>query len=860
MSLVMHQLRKELRWLWPRWVLFLVVLWLDLAMCLGWVLPMKIDGKYGLYEIMAVLVWVVALWVGISGAPEDSADGGRAFTATRPLARRHYWLARLLVWLLLVVLPMALETGLYLVLMQRPWSEVGLGMAEQLFAVGSATLWVLPAVLLFRSWQRYVALVVFFALWIGEYGRKLLTHVFKLIDIKPSETFSLLEPMRFVQSAWLVGSLMAALLVWHQRRQLSLLSRLLGLGVLLLICQAVAVLPVLDMPTKTLTDVILLRQLKETPPEVHARDIEVNQSTDNQMNPRLRLVPKVKFENLPHGMVPSVWDGGSLFRQKNHELPTFSSGSRTYKDLPFIGYTMFGRALGGDLPAPWPADALTMDSGNSQNAMFLPYLPMLEDLETPVEVDMHWGVHWVQMRELGNAPLKVGSRIQSPEAELEVVGMEVGTDGRGAKSPTTITLTVREGFRILSGQNSFWPMHPMLMIHAPDKRLIWQREVNGFTDWRGMRHGWMRTLKKVSFGDVLRPGTGVTPETVNLQQLVWMKPDYLGSTQHESKITDLRLSDQIKSGDYWPWTQPTLRQRENPREEFLSHLRRLKRPAVDAPRGEIARFVAAVMSSSRSYQGRHSLNENLEPKWPGNDREMGELIAPYIVKHPELLKAARFEKEEDVLGAILLHAGIPGFQRGEGDEPPSYLRLLPEPGRPDVTHQLMRKPWWQGNNGKIIPVVVAMLKSGSDEPFRPLVSEEKMPITEIWRLFLSAADGFSLRTLAADPKYREQALREVNRQYAGLPHRVSLESVEPQIIAAKAVSGDAAALDWLLRWWGTREETGVSVRLRLCDSYYAVFGRQITLREVPALILESRRRSAKDYRYDAKKMIWELLP
>ena len=48
MSLVMHQLRKELRWLWPRWVLFLVVLWLDLAMCLGWVLPMKIDGKYGL--------------------------------------------------------------------------------------------------------------------------------------------------------------------------------------------------------------------------------------------------------------------------------------------------------------------------------------------------------------------------------------------------------------------------------------------------------------------------------------------------------------------------------------------------------------------------------------------------------------------------------------------------------------------------------------------------------------------------------------------------------------------------------------------------------------------------------------------
>ena len=860
MSPVLHHFRKEFRWLWPRWAVFLIVLSFDLAMSMGWASPMQIDGKYGLYEMMTALLWMVALWVGISGAPEDSADDGRAFTATRPLSRRHYWLARLLVWLLLVMLPIALETGLYLVLMQRPWSDVGLGMAEQILAVGSATLWVLPAVLLFRSWQRYVALVVFFALWIGEFGREVLTYLFKLISFQPSETFLMVEPMRYVQSVWLVGPLMVALLAWHQRRELSLFARLLGLAVLLLICQAVAVLPMMDIPQQPLADATLLRHLEEVPPEVHARDIEVSQSTDDQMNPRLRLVPKVKFENLPRAMVPSVWDDGSLFRQKSRELPTFPSGDRAYKDLSYISYMMFGRALGGDLPAPWPMDALTMDSGNNHNAMLLPLLPVLEDMKTPVEVDMRWGVHWIQMRELGNTPLKVGSRIQSPEAELEVVGIEVGMDGRGSKSPTSITLTVREGFRLLGGQNSFWPMRPMLMIHAPDKRFIWQKEVNGFTDWRAMRHGWMRTLKKVSFGDVLRPGTGVTKENVSLQQLVWMKPDYIGSTRHESKIKDLSLSDRLDSSSAWPWAQPTLRQRENPRQEFLSHLRRLKRPAADAPREEVARFVAAVMSASRSYQGRHSSDENLEPKWPGNDREMGELIAPYIVKYPDLLAAVKLEKEEDVLGAILLHAGIPGFQRGEGDDPPSYLRLLPEPGQPSVTHQLMRKPWWQGNNGKIIPVVIAMLKSGSDEPFRPLVNAEETPIEETWRLFLGAVDGFSLRTLAADPKYREQALREVNRQYAGLPHRVNLESNESQIIAAKAVSGDAAALDWLLRWWGTRNDPGVAVRLQIGTAHHTVFNRQITVREVPALILGSRSRTAKDYRYDAEKMIWELLP
>jgi hypothetical protein len=48
--------------------------------------------------------------------------------------------------------------------------------------------------------------------------------------------------------------------------------------------------------------------------------------------------------------------------------------------------------------------------------------------------------------------------------------------------------------------------------------------------------------------------------------------------------------------------------------------------------------------------------------------------------------------------------------------------------------------------------------------------------------------------------------------------------------------------------------------LQICTSHFTVFNRQITVRDVPALILESRRRTAKDYRYDAEKMIWELLP
>lgn len=66
MNLTLHQFRKEFRWLWPRWVLLLTVLVLDLAVNLEWVVPMRPveHGSEGAwlvsYEIlMRVLLWMV---------------------------------------------------------------------------------------------------------------------------------------------------------------------------------------------------------------------------------------------------------------------------------------------------------------------------------------------------------------------------------------------------------------------------------------------------------------------------------------------------------------------------------------------------------------------------------------------------------------------------------------------------------------------------------------------------------------------------------------------------------------------------------------------------------------------------------
>jgi hypothetical protein len=92
-----------------------------------------------------------------------------------------------------------------------------MGMAEEVLAASAMTLWVLPAGALFRGWERYLALVVFAALWGAEYGRNLIGYLFKLIDLDPYLTFPFYEPMRFVQAGWLVGPLMVVVLLWHMR-------------------------------------------------------------------------------------------------------------------------------------------------------------------------------------------------------------------------------------------------------------------------------------------------------------------------------------------------------------------------------------------------------------------------------------------------------------------------------------------------------------------------------------------------------------------------------------------------------------------------------------------------------------------
>lgn len=865
MTLAFHQFRKEFRWLWPRWALFLAVLGFDLVFNLGWVFPLKANGLQGFSELSCVLMWIVAWWVALSTAPEDEADAGRAFAWTRPLPRRSYWLARVLVWALLIVLPMMLEVGAYLTILRRPWTEVGVGMLEEFLTAGSMTLWVLPSALFFRGWERYVALVIFVALWAADYGRILLRPLFELMYVEPVLSHPFMEPMRYAVVACLMGPLMVLLLVWHQRGRLRLVQRHAAFAALALGTYALAASPLLRGGFDPAVDPAFVQRFsQEHPPVIRNEDFQVQAYTDEKLGRCLSLSVSVVLKDAPRGVIPlwssvraKVLQNGSALPIENRELQILS-------DPAFMVFGLHDRPLAGDLPPGWSADSLSVDTNDGKDTLRLPKMPLPPDRDTPVDIDMQAAANWVRLRELGHTPLKAGASIRSAEAEIEVLEVRLDVDGRGSAMPGAVTLVVRQFMRTLSTYGFIWPVQPMLAVYAPGKRLLWQRTVHGGGDWRAMRLGWLQTVTAITYGNVMKPGTGVTQENLGEQQLLLMMPEYLGKSFHHVEVKGLDIGKDARRPGEGPWTTAALDQASNPRQGFLKAALRIARPSLDAPVGEAARYIAAVYSASRVYWERENTNSFAEALWPGDDREAAEMLAPYVARYPELVDRLNLLSRKDftdpVLRAALLHAGIPGFQREPTEGQAFYQRTLLVPGQPEASQTFMGDLWGSEYEGeKVLPVVRKMLETKSDEPMRELLARRSFSLAKLWQEFPAAVSAQNLRVFFRDAGYRDKAVAEVNRQYAALPATArSSETEIIRVIAAKAVLGDAIALGWLLRNAGLQNEENGHDLNTFHEAHGALFDVSIPLREVPAFIRNCRGWTPDDFRYDAEKMIWVL--
>ncbi|MBK8038131.1 MAG: hypothetical protein IPK22_13520 [Verrucomicrobiaceae bacterium] len=201
---------------------FLTLLVFELAVNLEWLFPPKADA--GLPEWLQFLPLVVTL-AALSlcgGCPEDRPGSDRAFFDTRPIKRSTYWMAALLAGMLLIVLPAALQNGLYLLLSDRPSADVMRGMGERAFFIVGIGLWGHPFNAVAGKSEMWLFGIV--SLLLTVFGVSLMPLLLRLMD-EEAPIFD--QPPR----SWIFASLILAVSLsllawWHQRRPLGLRLRL----------------------------------------------------------------------------------------------------------------------------------------------------------------------------------------------------------------------------------------------------------------------------------------------------------------------------------------------------------------------------------------------------------------------------------------------------------------------------------------------------------------------------------------------------------------------------------------------------------------------------------------------------------
>ncbi len=874
----MHQFGKEFRFLRVRWCVFLGVLLLDLAVQMEWMLPMRpmeggaSAGVMVSYEIvMRGMLWMVAWWFMLSVPPEEGASGSRSYALTRPLSRVSYWAARLMVWVLLVMVPLMLESAVYLWLNGRPWSDVGLGMVERAWAVGSMTLWLLPLPIMLRGWERY-AVIVLVVLSADSPLTQVTRKVFKMLHLVYDSYHGGMEFGRSVQAAWLVGLLMPLLVLWHQRRPFGMLARLGAVVVLTMLQQGVASSALFRNAYEKPQDQELIGKLTAGREIVIAeRDRHFGQGDEAPGGKYIEFTAHARLDGMPDEFVPRWRATNSVMMQNGQVLPAPPESEYNVMRLPFyaVGYQCQFYPMASALPGEKPPGLLSVDvDAKAQNMQFR--LSQPPQLEVPVTAHMELTAEWMRVNKLGEIPLKAGAKFKAPDFEIELLEVKPNTDGRGDSEPGCVAVVYRMSARSFEWKNALMPLFPHVFLLSPKNRYLWQFVVHsGYEQVRGANLGWCHMIQQHTFQRVLEPGIGVTLENLAEQRLVWLRPEYLGSSKHEMEMKDLKIGGHLVKRDGWPRSQPAI-ETGNPREAFLKQVRSLPRPAEGAGRAEIARYVAEVYEASAVFNARTHRNSERELKWPGNDREVWLLLAPYLVEHADIFKAVLAHDGADltqgVMHEVVLQAGIPGITRSAKTGEPRYEREVPVPNKPgQMQKRVMETLWLASWHADDLDAYLAAIRQHSDEPLWPLMEEKDRSTDEVLADFAKLFDCWDLRWLMKRPdvKYRERAERLTREAFAELPKVLILDRGYERPLHAAVALGMPEALDWMLRGVALKPDEqarGAMMQHRAMFMPMDQTWVQPDTKTLLQFLHDARRYSAKDYRYDATKMIWELRP
>lgn len=628
MNLTLHHFFKEFRYLRLRWLAFLVLLALDLAVNLEWLLPLRAGvGVPGWLSYLPTVLMLAGMAL-LGSCPEDKPGSDRSFISTRPLPMRSYWQARIALWLLLLVVPVVLQNALYLLLSQRPISEIMTGTWEKAVETLRVTVWVLPMTALWRRGEFWAALGCLAAgYFIAD----------RVVDFAALKWMNSMLSYRQNSVGLTVATLVFALgLLWmawrHQAGSVRTfrwrLLVMLGIGTVCLMLARLWPWNDEDPPQNQARANELAPQLKV---EMGLRSLEFSgfaAEWQRQFNLPIRT-------KTPDPQVSVMLRSQStLIVQDDKSSQTIPSLSRRRRNASFQMPYQTLMATDTVLRGLFPDGTLFTTSSDrsswgiytNQINYICEFNQPLPDPKKPLRLTTEFEVDWYQRDIALDLPLQAGAKGEAEGMAVRVMQVSPNENEKGV--PSLGGLSVHLHVSMKHAQAG--PLaDTTLLLYCPQRQLAWLDPA--FQQQQPARAGgtgWSRLVKHLSWRNVLNYADGEDAGVdVSQLRIMLLRSRYLGTTGWTWKSPDIVLADHPPRRDPRRlYDQQIYAGREV--RAFQERLATLKPPVAGSTETEARRYlydlIALVHATNVAYK-RAAL------------KEVGDAFRPLLQNHLPLM-------------------------------------------------------------------------------------------------------------------------------------------------------------------------------------------------------------------------------
>jgi len=784
MNLTLHHFLKEFRYLRLRWFAFLVLLGFELAVNLEWVLPMQVGvPTAGWLSYLPVVILLTGLSLLLS-CPEDRPGSDRSFISTRPVPAQAYWMARVLIWLLLIVLPVVAQNGVYLLLSGRPAADVLRGMWERLCFAAGFSAWLLPALALWNRREVWKALFTV-ALSLVVLSKTLDVVAAAWWQFYPS--YDQTWPGR--AAGWAVFAVLSGVLAWrHLTRGFSFKQRL----AMTLLTGCAGLLTARfwaweDVPLVSTNEALVKKLAADLTFDINLSKAHV-EGAEKSYGPR--LTSHVDSDTHMQGVHVVFQPERSDFDQAGSSRHVDNTARNTYRrNLRYDAPQM--EAFRGDrnLRDFFPKGTLLMpydeyfpkwtlnDQPNTKLAVFAAPHPKFEE---PLTIGTDFRVEWYQRDLAIELPVAEGARGMCDDVRWEILRVK-RVEG---PQPGALTVSLRVESR------AHWEPENghAILLHLPQQRVVrLEPAKNQVVSGRGENTGWRHEQVELTWNCIFNHADG-EPTGVETSQarLILLRSRYLGQSQLHWKSPEMRLAD-IPS--YWgnnlQWQEERALYAGREVKAFQERMATLKPPTAESTDKDTRRYVydlfsaASVTRAVYTYAAHPLIAQAFEPLGREHLPLMLDLRSyswPGWTNKPPNNQLERYVTEEQREVVI--------------DRAPSQSMLA------DL---VVRKGWAEAAK-RLKPQILAspVLPPGGEE----LLIAWKDDPDAVARMLKEARDDFNggiIHALDKLPETKAAVESVVREQFEdAVPMMVSMKS--SLAVSRAADFGSAEAFDLCLRW------------------------------------------------------------